>query len=158
MPEPKTTFFTELTTLLKHSPLVTMSIAREGSKLRVVITPKHPEKLDESDELDKHEAALITPLAITGTAAELDEGLIAELKRYLGLREALVSEVATYEEELTAAKLEVRAKTGESRGKRGAGALPAPAAKPSLPAAAEPAVEPAPKPPLTGPAAALAGV
>lgn len=150
------TFFSDLTTLLKHSPLVTISVAREGSKLRVVITPKHPGKLDEEDTVAKHEAALVTPLSVTGTATELDEGLITELKRYMGLRDQLVSEVASYEEEITAAKLEVRAKTGESKGKRGA--LPAPPAKPALPAAAPAAdQETAPKP-TTGPAAALANV
>lgn len=154
MPESTCTLFTDLQPLIKHSSLVTISIAREGAKLRVVITPKFPNKIEDDDDVEKHEAALVTPLSVTGTAAELDAGLIPELKRYLGLREQLTSEVASYEEELTAAKLEVRGKTGESKGKRGA--LPAPAPKPALPAATpEPAAE---TKPLSPAAAALANV
>lgn len=122
-----TTIFTKLATVCKTSPMVTICIAREGSKLRVTVTPKHPKKLDEDDKVEPHEAALTHPLSMLGTAEELDAGFVDELDNYLGKRAEVVSELADYEEELAAAAAQLKGKNLESKKKRGATALPAPA-------------------------------
>lgn len=126
--------FTKLSDLTRTSPIVLLTLAREGQLLRLTITPKHGGKVD--DDVEPHEAALVTPLSILGTAAELDEGLEAELDRYLGKRAELVAVVGDYETEIAEAKLNLKGKTTESQKKRGAPvALAAPPVVPALPAA-----------------------
>lgn len=127
--------FTKLSTLTRQSPLVLLTIAREGPLLRVTVTPKHGGKIEPGgDALEAHEAALVTPLSMLGTAAEFDEGFEAELDRYLGKREDLVATVGDYETEIAEARLNLKGKTAESQKKRGAPvALAAPPAKPALP-------------------------
>lgn len=118
--------FQKLATLCRTSPLVTLAIVRDGDKLRVIITPKHPKKLDEDDKVEPHEAALLHPLSILGTAEELDAGFIEELDRYLAKREEVVSALSEYEEEMETAKKALSGKVVDSKKKRGATALPAP--------------------------------
>lgn len=146
--------FQKLSELTKQSPLVTIAIAREGAKLRVTITPKYGESLGEKEKVEPHEAALVTPLSVLGTAEELDAGLLPELERYCTAHEKLQSAVGDYETEMKVAELGMKAKTAEHQKKRGA----TPALAQRTPTAALPAPEAAPEAPkvLTGKAAALA--
>src|SRR5271166_4938338 len=101
--------FTELMPLLrKRRLLLTISLV-EGDTIRATIVPQKAS--------DTEENALTTPLAITGTAEELDRELPQQLVEFTGshiqLQSTLASAKAEMEVAAKAAREEVRKKTSK---------------------------------------------
>ena len=115
--------FTELMPLLrKRRLLLTVSIV-EGDTLRATVLPQ---KVSDADD-----QAVTTPLAITGTAEELDRELPCQLVEYIGahlqLQSTLASAKADMEAAAKAAREEARKKSSKPAGTTTAAAPSAPA-------------------------------
>jgi PRTRC genetic system protein E len=87
--------FQELTPLLRQRSVVIMVNPLEGETLRVIIMPK---KLNESEN-----AALSTPVSVSGTPAELDEQLPSTLTQFVGAHLELRNTLETVKEEMAQA-------------------------------------------------------
>ena len=101
--------FTELMPLLrKRRLLLTVSLV-EGDTIRATVIPKKAS--------DTEDNAITTPLAITGTAEELDRDLPQQLVEFTGahlqLHSTLVSAKADMDAAAKAAREEVRKKTSK---------------------------------------------
>ena len=124
--------FTELMPLLrKRRLLVTVSLV-EGDTIRATVVPQ---KSSETED-----GAITTPLAITGTAEELDRELPGQLVSFVGAHLQLQSTLATAKAEMDAAAKAAREEARKKTSKPASAPVPAVAAKP----APEP---PAPEPP-----------
>jgi PRTRC genetic system protein E len=124
--------FTELMPLLrKRGLLLTISLV-EGDTIRATILPQKASETEDS--------AITTPLAITGTAEELDRDLPLQLVEFVGahlqLQSTLTSAKADMDAAAKVAREEVRKKT----------AKPPTATNPGAPLAQAPPVTPEPEP------------
>ena len=123
--------FTELMPLLrKRGLLLTISLV-EGDTLRATVLPQKA-----SDADDK---AMTTPLAITGTAEELDRDLPHQLIEFVGAHLQLQSTLASAKADMDAA---AKAAREEARKKTTKPATPTKASVPDAPAKPEPEPEP----------------
>lgn len=119
--------FTELMPLLrKRGLLLTISLV-EGDTIRATVVPQKASETDDS--------AITTPLAITGTAEELDGDLPQQLVEFVGAHLQLQSTLASAKAEMDvaakAAREDARKKSSKSS------------------AATTPAISPVPAPPIT---------
>ena len=101
--------FTELMPLLrKRRLLLTISLV-EGDTIRATVVPQKASEIDDN--------SLTTPLAITGTAEELDRDLPQQLVEFTGahlqLQTTLASAKAEMEAAAKAAREEARKKTSK---------------------------------------------
>ena len=87
--------FKELAPLLQQRSLVILANPLEGDTLRVIVMPK---RLNESEN-----AALSTPVSITGTPAELDEQLASTLTQFVGAHLDLKNTLEIAKEEMAQA-------------------------------------------------------
>jgi PRTRC genetic system protein E len=123
--------FTELMPLLrKRGLLLTISIV-EGETLRATVLPQ---KTSEADD-----KAMTTPLAITGTAEELDRDLPHQLIEFVGAHLQLQSTLASAKADMDAA---AKAAREEVRKKATKPSTPTKPSGPEIPAKAEPESEP----------------
>lgn len=126
--------FTELMPLLrKRRLLLTISLV-EGNTIRATVVPQKASETDDN--------ALTTPLAITGTAEELDRELPQQLVEFTGAHLELQSTLASAKAEMDAA---AKAAREEARRKS---SKPSSTTSPATPAALPTAPEP---PPLFAP-------
>jgi PRTRC genetic system protein E len=87
--------FIELMPLLrKRRLLLTLSLV-DGDTIRVTVTPQRASEAED--------AAVTTPLALTGTAEELDRELAQQLVEFTGAHLRLQSTLATAKSEIDAA-------------------------------------------------------
>lgn len=126
--------FTELMPLLRRRRLLLTISLIEGDTIRATIVPQKAS--------DTEDNALTTPLAITGTAEELDRDLPQQLVEFTGahlqLQTTLASAKAEMEAAAKAAREEARKKTTKPAGTINQTAPATPAATP---------VQPEPEPP-----------
>jgi PRTRC genetic system protein E len=123
--------FTELMPLLrKRGLLLTISLV-EGDTLRATVLPQ---KASESDD-----KSTTTPLAITGTAEELDRDLPQHLIEFVGAHLQLQSTLASAKADMDAA---AKAAREEARKKITKPAIPTKASVPETAAKPEPESEP----------------
>jgi PRTRC genetic system protein E len=122
--------FTEVMPLLQKRRLLLSISPVDGERIRVTLIPQ---KVTETED-----NAITTPLAITGTAEELDRELPAQLAEFVVTHIQLQSTLATAKAEMEAAAKAAR----EEARKKAKPATPAPqstTAKPTTePAASEP--------------------
>ena len=124
--------FSELMPLLrKRRLLLTVSLV-EGDTIRATVVPQKA--------TDTEDNAIITPLAITGTADELDRELPGQLVSFVGAHLQLQSTLATAKAEMDAAAKAAREEARKKAAKPASTTTPATAPKPTP----EP---PAPEPP-----------
>lgn len=124
--------FAELMPLLrKRRLLLTISLV-EGDTIRATVVPQKASETEDN--------ALTTPLAITGTAEELDRDLPLQLVEFVGahlqLQSTLASAKADMEAAAKAAREEARKKTSK----------PSTATTSATPSAPAPPVTPEPEP------------
>jgi PRTRC genetic system protein E len=121
--------FTELMPLLRRRRLLLTISLVEGDTIRATIVPQKAS--------DTEDNALTTPLAVTGTAEELDRDLPQQLVEFTGvhlqLQTTLASAKAEMEAAAKAAREEARKKTSKP-----ASATPTTPAAPATPAPREP--------------------
>ena len=121
--------FAELMPLLRKRRLILTVSLVEGDTIRATIVPQKASETDDN--------ALTTPLAITGTAEELDRDLPQHLVEFTGahlqLQTTLASAKAQMDEAAKAAREEARKKTSKSSGT----ANPTASATPAAPAVAK---------------------
>jgi PRTRC genetic system protein E len=123
--------FTELMPLLlKRRLLLTVSLV-EGDTIRVTVVPQKASDTDDN--------SLTTPLAITGTAEELDRDLPRQLVEFTGAHLQLQTTLAAAKAEMDAA---AKAARDEARKKT---SKPSSTANPTMPAT--PAATPVPREP-----------
>lgn len=103
---------------------VSFIVTKDKDGLSVTVLPKTKEGTD---------AALSAPLALKGTAEELDAEIVAMLEGFSGHRKSLAEQLADTEAILKAAK-EASAKKGQDALKKGAKSSTATAKAPSAPA------------------------
>lgn len=124
--------FMELMPLLrKRRLLLTVSLV-EGDTIRATVVPQKSSETEDN--------AITTPLAITGTAEELDRELPAQLVDFVGAHLGLQSTLATAKAEIDAV---AKAAREEARKKT--------AARPTTTTAAASAPKPLPEPPAPEP-------
>lgn len=130
--------FTELMPLLrKRGLLLTISLV-EGDTIRTTVLPQKA-----SDTDDK---AVTTPLAITGTAEELDRDLPPQLVEFVGAHLQLRSTLASAKAEMDAAAKAARDEARKKLSKPSAATTPA---TPTAPASQiTPGSQPEPEPSL----------
>ena len=101
--------FTELKPLLrKRMLLLTISLV-EGDTIRATVVPQKAS--------DTEDNALTTPLAITGTAEELDRGLPQQLVEFTGAHLQLQTTLASAKAEMEAAAKAAREETRKKASK-----------------------------------------
>ena len=123
--------FTELMPLLrKRGLLLTISLV-EGDTLRATVLPQ---KASEADD-----KATTTPLAITGTAEELDRDLPCQLIEFVGAHLQLQSTLASAKADMDAA---AKAAREEARKKTTKPAIPTKTSVPDAPVKPESESEP----------------
>jgi PRTRC genetic system protein E len=124
--------FTELMPLLrKRRLLLTVSLV-EGDTIRATVVPQKSSETEDN--------AITTPLAITGTAEELDRELPGQLVGFVGAHLQLQSTLATAKAEMEAAAKAAREEARKKAAKPATATTPANISKPT----AEP---PTPEPP-----------
>ena len=118
--------FTELMPLLRtRGLLLTLSLV-EGDIIRATVLPQRTSEADDK--------ATTTPLALTGTAEELDRDLPQQLINFVGAHLQLHSTLATAKADMDAA---AKAAREEARKKTAKPAAPIKAAVPDVPAKPE---------------------
>ena len=123
--------FTELMPLLlKRRLLLTVSLV-EGDTIRVTVVPQKASDTDDN--------SLTTPLAITGTAEELDRDLPQQLVEFTGAHLQLQTTLASAKAEMDAAAKAAREEARKKTSK------PSSVTSPTTPAA--PAAMPVPREP-----------
>ena len=123
--------FAELMPLLRKRRLLLTIALVEGDTIRATVVPQKSSETEDS--------AITTPLAITGTAEELDRELPGQLVSFVGAHLQLQSTLATAKAEMDAAAKVARE---EARKK---------AAKPSTTPTVASTPKPAPEPPAPEP-------
>ena len=124
--------FAELMPLLRKRRLLLTIALVEGDTIRATVVPQKSSETEDS--------AITTPLAITGTAEELDRELPGQLVSFVGAHLQLQSTLATAKAEMDAA-----AKAAREEARKKAAKPSTTATVPSTPkSASEP---PAPEPP-----------
>lgn len=130
--------FAELMPLLrKRRLLLTISLV-EGDTIRATVVPQKASETEDN--------AITAPLAITGTAEELDRELPQQLVEFTGAHLQLQSTLASAKAEMDAAAKAAREEARRKTSKQSS------AANPATPAAVPPPPEPEP-PPLFAPQA-----
>src|ERR1039458_3874883 len=115
--------FTELMPLLrKRRLLLTVSLI-EGDTIRATVVPQKAS--------DSEDNALTTPLAITGTAEELDRELPQQLVEFTGSHIQLQSTLASAKAEMEAAAKTAREEARKKTSKPSSPASPATSATPA---------------------------
>jgi PRTRC genetic system protein E len=132
--------FKELAPLLRQRPVVLLLNPLEGNSLRVLVMPK---KLNDSED-----AALATPVSVTGTPEELDEQLPSALTQFVGAHLDLKSTLEIAKEEMAAAAKAAKTKNSSKPG-NAAGSAPKAADKKPANSPAKPADETKPVPAMT---------
>lgn len=132
--------FKELAPLLRQRPVVLLLNPLEGDSLRVLVMPK---KLNDTED-----AALATPVSVTGTPEELDEQLPSTLTQFVGAHIELKNTLEIAKEEMAAAGKAARAKNN-SKTSNIATTTSKTADKVSANAAGKPAEEKKPAPAMT---------
>ena len=133
--------FVELMPLLrKRRLLLTISLI-EGDTIRATVVPQKASETEDN--------AVTTPLAITGTAEELDRELPQQLVEFTGAHLQLQSTLASAKAEMDAAAKAAREEARKKIPKPSSATSPATPASPAAPATPP---EPAP-PPLFAPQA-----
>lgn len=132
--------FKELAPLLRQRPVVLLLNPLEGDSLRVLVMPK---KLHDSED-----AALATPVSVTGTPEELDEQLPSALTQFVGAHLELKSTLDIAKEEMAAAGKAAKAKNTSKPGSTATSASKAADKKPTN-APTKPAEEKEPAPAMT---------
>ena len=125
--------FAELMPLLrKRRLLLTISLI-EGDTIRATVVPQ---KVSETED-----HALTTPLAISGTAEELDRELPQQLVEFVGAHLQLQSTLASAKAEMDAAAKAAREEARKKTSKQSSTASPGtPAAAPTSPKAEPPSL------------------
>lgn len=131
-PTPTPGLFTLLLPLLaQRAVLITISKIDEGDRLQVNICPRQLK--------DGENQALTTPLAVCGTAAELDAELVPQVTSFVAAQAGLHSNLSAIEKELAEAERAAREEARKKQktvGNGGKKAEPAEAeAKPAPPSA-----------------------
>jgi len=118
--------FTELMPLLRKRRLILTVALVEGDTIRATVVPQKAS--------DTEDNALTTPLAITGTAEELDRDLPQQLMEFTGahlqLQSTLASAKADMDAAAKAAREEARNKTSKASSASSPTTLGTPAATP----------------------------
>jgi PRTRC genetic system protein E len=117
--------FTELMPLLRKRTLFLTISLFEGDTIRATVVPQKAS--------DTEDTALTTPLAITGTAEELDRDLPQQLVEFTGAHIQLQSTLASAKAEMDAA---AKAAREEARKKTSKPSVSTSLATPATPAAA----------------------
>ncbi|MFM0520719.1 PRTRC system protein E [Caballeronia jiangsuensis] len=109
--------FAAIEPLLRHCTKLTLSLQMKGDEMVVCVMPQGTAK----------DAAMLQPLALTATAAELEAGFIDALVAYTGAHASLAEQVAATTAILEAAKTTQVSKATKTLAKGGSKpALPAP--------------------------------
>ncbi len=132
--------FKELAPLLRQRPVVLLLNPLEGDSLRVLVMPK---KLNDTED-----AALATPVSVTGTPEELDEQLPTALTQFVGAHLELKSTLEIAKEEMAAAAKAAKSKSTSKPGNATAASSKTADKKPAN-APAKPAEEKKPAPAIT---------
>jgi PRTRC genetic system protein E len=122
--------FTELMPLLRKRRFLLSISPADGERIRVTLIPQKTTETEDN--------AITTPLAITGTAEELDRELPAQLAEFVATHIQLQSTLATAKAEMEAAAKAAREEV-RKKAKPATSAPPSNTAKPmEEPAASEP--------------------
>lgn len=97
--------FAELSTLVRASEKVVLTLAMHGDALSVVVMPVAKKAED---------PALAAPLAISGSPEELDDGFVEALQSYVATRRSLAEQVEATNSILEAAKASQSTKATEA--------------------------------------------
>ncbi|VXC83329.1 conserved hypothetical protein [Burkholderia sp. 8Y] len=109
--------FVAIEPLLRHCTKLTLSLQMKGDEMIVCVMPQGAAK----------DAAMLQPLALTATAAELEGGFVDALAAYTGAHASLAEQVAATTAILEAAKTTQVSKATKTLAKGGSKpALPAP--------------------------------
>jgi PRTRC genetic system protein E len=121
--------------LRKRGLLITVSLV-EGDTIRAAVLPQKS-----SDTEDK---SVTTPLAMTGTAEELDRDLPQQLVEFIGAHLQLQSTLTSAKTEMEAAAKAAREDSRKKSSKPSTAATPLNSSVPSAPTTPEPTQEPEP--------------
>jgi PRTRC genetic system protein E len=110
--------FVALEPLLNTCESLTLKMRKKGDEIVVFVMPQGATK----------DAAMLQPLAMTATAAELDAAFAEHLAAYTGAHASLAEQVAVTTAILEAAQKTQVTKATKTLGKGGRPALPAPSA------------------------------
>ncbi|SAK89282.1 hypothetical protein AWB82_06249 [Caballeronia glebae] len=108
--------FVAIEPLLRHCSKLTLSLQMKGDDMVVCVMPQGTAK----------DAAMLQPLALTASAAELDAGFVDALAAYTGAHASLAEQVAATTAILEAAKTTQVLKATKTLAKGSKPALPAP--------------------------------
>ena len=123
--------FTELMPLLRKRGLIFTVFFVEGDTIRATVVPQKASETDDN--------ALTTPLAITGTAEELDRDLPKQLVEFTGAHLQLQSTLASAKAEMDAAAKAAREEARKKTPKPSTSTSPAtPATPAATPVSREP--------------------
>jgi len=132
--------FKELAPLLRQRPIVLLLNPLEGDSLRILVIPK---KLNDTED-----AALATPVSVTGTPEELDEQLPSTLTQFVGAHLELKSTLEIAKEAMAAAAKAAKSKNTSKPGSATTSTTKAVEKRPGN-APAKPAEEKKPAPAMT---------
>ncbi|WP_213766553.1 PRTRC system protein E [Caballeronia sp. dw_19] len=110
--------FVALEPLLNTCEKITLTLKKKGDEIVVFVMPQGTTK----------DAAMLQPLAMTASAAELDAAFVEHLAAYTGAHASLAEQVAVTTAILEAAQKTQVTKATKTLGKGGRPALPAPSA------------------------------
>ena len=108
--------FVALEPLVKSYEKITLTLKMKGDEMMVFVMPQGAAK----------DVAMLQPLALTATAAELDAAFAEHLATYIGAHASLAEQVAVTTAILEAAQKTQVSKATTTLGKGGRPALPAP--------------------------------
>jgi PRTRC genetic system protein E len=108
--------FVALEPLLNTCEKITLTLKKKGDEIVVFVMPQGTTK----------DAAMLQPLAMTASAAELDAAFVEHLAAYTGAHASLAEQVAVTTAILEAAQKTQVTKATRTLGKGGRPALPAP--------------------------------
>jgi PRTRC genetic system protein E len=126
--------FIELMPLVRKRGLVFTISLVEGDTIRATVLPQ---KASETDD-----KAVTTPLAITGTAEELDRDLPQQLVEFTGAHLQLQSTLASAKADMDAAAKAAREEVRKKTSKPSSATIPAAHAASASPVTPEPEAEP----------------
>jgi len=126
--------FTELMPLLRKRRLIFTISLVEGDTIRATVLPQ---KASETED-----TAITTPLAITGTAEELDRDLPQQLVEFVGAHLQMQSTLASAKAEMEAAARAAREEARKKTTKPSSPTTPAKQSAPDPTTMPEPALEP----------------
>lgn len=125
MTTPTPGLFTQLLPLLaQRAVLITISKIDEGDRLQVNICPRQLK--------DGENQALTAPLAVCGTAAELDAELVPQVTSFVAAQAGLHSNLSAIEKELAEAERAAREEAKKKQKTAGNGGKKAEPAEPDV--------------------------